>query len=171
MFLVSPGISPQVCSRDEAALRSRTQSGGRHGRRGLPSSLRTLDRLSSRASGHSTSQVIHRTGRPLLGDMPCFLYRHRKRRHLRVRAAEPAPSCLFQRVGRKHLQISTPHCSEPLERSVSGKGPIMLCSRHPASAGQEIVAGREMNHDDHLRFRSFAVLLTEGSRKWTQNGK
>lgn len=115
LLLVSLDVCPQVCSRDVAALRSRTQSGGRLGRRGLPSSLRTLDRLSSRASGHSTSQVIRRTDRPLLRDTPCFLYRHRKRRHLRVRAAEPAPSCLSQHGGRKHLQNSTPHCSELLE--------------------------------------------------------
>uniref|UniRef100_A0A4W6ENU7 TIAM Rac1 associated GEF 2 n=1 Tax=Lates calcarifer TaxID=8187 RepID=A0A4W6ENU7_LATCA len=53
-----------VCSRDEVTLRRRcrTLSGGSSRRRGLPSSLKALDRLSrrSRDSSHSTSQVIDR---------------------------------------------------------------------------------------------------------------
>ncbi|XP_018530115.1 rho guanine nucleotide exchange factor TIAM2 isoform X2 [Lates calcarifer] len=51
-----------VCSRDEVTLRRRcrTLSGGSSRRRGLPSSLKALDRLSrrSRDSSHSTSQRL-----------------------------------------------------------------------------------------------------------------
>ncbi|XP_042338681.1 rho guanine nucleotide exchange factor TIAM2-like [Plectropomus leopardus] len=55
-----------VCSRDEGTLRRRCRSlstGGGRRRRGLPSSLRTLDGLKRRSgdNGHSTSQVRHRT--------------------------------------------------------------------------------------------------------------
>lgn len=58
----SPPVRPQVCSRDEVTLKSRTLAGGGHRRRrrGLPSSLKPLEGLNGRSRGarHSNSQVV-----------------------------------------------------------------------------------------------------------------